>query len=148
MFKRMMLAVVALAALLAFAGCAMEPMKPAPDQSLYLHLGGDDAIDALVDDAVGNIAADTRINRRFDSAVIPELKSNLVELTCADTSGPCTYAGRNMSDAHAGMNIRDDEFDALVEDLVKSLDKFKVPDREKGELLAILGRLRNAIVGH
>ena len=46
------------------------------------------------------------------------------------------------------MNIRDDEFGALVEDLVKTLDKFKVPAREKGELLGILGPMKNAIVGH
>lgn len=45
-------------------------------------------------------------------------------------------------------NIRSEEFDALVEDLVKSLDKFKVPGREKGELLGVLGPMKRAIVGH
>jgi len=45
------------------------------------------------------------------------------------------------------MNITDAEFGALVGDLVKSLDKFKVPDKEKGELLAALGGMKNAIVG-
>ena len=53
-----------------------------------------------------------------------------------------------MADAHEGMYIRDEEFDALVQDLVMSLDKFKVPAREQGELLALLGQMRNAIVGH
>jgi hemoglobin len=62
--------------------------------------------------------------------------------------GPCTYAGSDMSAAHEGMRIRDDEFDALVEDLAKSLDKFKVAPRERGELLKVLGQMRNAIVGH
>lgn len=46
------------------------------------------------------------------------------------------------------MNIRSEEFDALVEDLVKSLDKFKVAAREKGELLGVLGPMKGAIVGH
>ncbi len=53
-----------------------------------------------------------------------------------------------MADSHEGMHIRDDEFDALVEDLLKSLSKFKVPEREQRESVAILARMRNAIVGH
>ncbi len=53
-----------------------------------------------------------------------------------------------MADAHEGMLIRDDEFDALVDDLVRALDKHRVPAREKNELLALLGRMRNAITDH
>ncbi len=148
MLKRALLVAASLAAFLAFAGCAMQPMTPMQDPSLYQRLGGKDAITAVVDDAIGNIAADTRINRRFGGTDSAHLKKNLVDQICAGTGGPCTYTGRNMSAAHEGLNIRDDEFDALVEDLVKALDKFKVPAREKGDLLAILGRMKNAIVGH
>jgi len=52
-----------------------------------------------------------------------------------------------MRTAHKGMGITDADFNALVEDLVKSLDKFKVPEKEKGELLATLGSLKPQIVG-
>ena len=52
-----------------------------------------------------------------------------------------------MKTAHAGMGVTNADLDALVGDLVKSLDKFKVPDKEKGELLGILGPLRPSIVG-
>ena len=98
--------------------------------SLYDRLGGRPAITAVVDDFVGNVAADTRINQRFASTNIPRLKRLLVEQICAGTGGPCTYTGRDMKTAHAGMNLRDAEFGALVEDLVKTLDKFKVPEKE------------------
>ena len=134
-----------LIASLVVGACAMAP-RPAP--SLYQRLGGHDAITAVVDDATANIAADPRINQRFSSAAIPSLKDKLVALLCARTGGPCTYTGLDMSSAHEDMNIRDDEFDALVDDLVKSLGKFKVPAREQGELLVMLGQMRNAIVGH
>ena len=146
MTPRPVLAAV-LAASLTLAACAMQP-KPTPDQTLYERLGGRGAIEAVVDDGIGNIAADSRINRRFANANIPHLKKGLVDLICNRAGGPCTYTGRGMADVHEGMNIRDDEFDALVEDLVKSLDKFKVPQREKGELLGALGKMKNAIVGH
>jgi hemoglobin len=131
-------------ALLAFGGCATPPPQP----SLYQRLGGLPAIDAVVGDAIGNIAADYRINLRFTLAGLPQVKKNLAELVCERTGGPCVYKGADMSAAHEGMRIRDDEFDALVEDLVKSLDKFKVPPREKAELAAILAGMKNAIVGH
>ena len=128
----------------ALSGCATPPREP----SLYQRIGGLPAIDAVVGDAIGNIAADYRINLRFTLAGLPQVKKNLVELVCERTGGPCVYKGADMSAAHEGMMIRDDEFDALVEDLVKSLDKFKVPPREKAELAAILAKMRNAIVGH
>jgi len=132
----------------AAGGCAMQAAAPAPQASLYDRLGGAPAISALVDDGLANIAADSRINRRFASTSIERLHRNMVELVCARTGGPCVYSGRNMADAHEGMYITDAEFDALVQDLVRSFDKFKVPVREQGELLAALGRMRNAVVGH
>jgi len=124
-----------------------DAMMPMQQKSLYDRLGGKDAIVAVVDDFVGNVAADNRINRYFAKTDIPRLKRNLVDQICAGTGGPCTYTGRDMKTAHAGMGVTDADFDALVGDLVKSLDKFKVPDKEKGELLGILGPMRPSIVG-
>jgi hemoglobin len=51
-----------------------------------------------------------------------------------------------MKTAHAGMGITDADFNALVEDLVATLDKFKVPEKEKGELLGLLGPMKKDIV--
>jgi hemoglobin len=130
-----------------FVGCTMQPAPPR-DQSLYQRLGGNDAITAVVNDAIVNISADARINQRFAHVGGPKLTSNLVELICERTGGPCTYRGRNMADAHEGMNIRDDEFDALVDDLAKALNKFRVPARERAEVMVILAQMKNAIVGH
>ena len=146
MLKRSMLATAALAAALSFAGCAMTPMQDA-NPTLYKRLGGKEAITAVVDDFVGNVAGDARINRRFAKTDIPHLKSSLVDQICAGTGGPCTYTGGDMKSVHRGMRIREEEWNALVEDLVKSLDKFKVPAREKGELLGVLGPMKPDIVG-
>ena len=142
--KRLNLAAAALAAALSLGACATGSMQ---SQTLYQRLGGKDAIVAVVDDFIGNVAADARINRRFGGTNIPRLKQLLVEQICAGTGGPCTYTGRDMKSSHTGMNITDAEFGALVEDLVKSLDKFKVPAKEKSELLGILGPMKTDIVG-
>ncbi len=137
------LAVVALAA----TGCASMDSGGMAQKPLYDRLGGRPAIQAVVDDFIGNVAGDARINRRFANADIPRLKTKLVEQICEASGGPCKYTGANMVDAHRGMNINDAEFTALVEDLIKSLDKFKVPAQEKNELLTALGGLKPQIVG-
>jgi hemoglobin len=136
---------VAVAVSAALYGCAGMQMQQ-PDASLYERLGGKPAITAVVDDFVGNVAADSRINGFFARTDIPRLKTQLVAQICAGSGGPCNYTGRDMKSAHAGMGVSEAHFNALVEDLVKTLDKFKVPDREKNELLALLGPMKADIV--
>ena len=115
-------------------------------KSLYDRLGGKTAIVAVVDDFVGNVAKDKRINGFFAKADIPHLKSALVDQICAGTGGPCTYGGKDMKSAHSGMGIRTKDFNALVQDLGKTLNKFKVPKKEQGELVAILAPMKADIV--
>ena len=129
------------------AGCVSMDGRAAASKSLYDRLGGKSAITAVVDDFVGNVAADSRINLRFQGANIPRLKAMLVDQICQASGGPCIYTGKSMLEAHRGMRIEDAEFTALVEDLVKSLDTFKVPAREKTELLTALGGMKGEIVG-
>ena len=51
-----------------------------------------------------------------------------------------------MAETHDGMGVTAGEFDALVGDLVATLDHFAVPAAEQQELLGILGPLRGDIV--
>lgn len=118
----------------------------APKKSLYDRLGGKGAIEAVIDDFLGRVAADERINSGFAVGHVPRLRQRLVELVCAASGGPCVYSGRDMTTAHAGMKITNAQFDALVGHLVGSLDKFKVPDAEKNDLLGLLGPMRSQIV--
>ena len=116
------------------------------DKSLYDRLGGKDAITAVVDDFVANVVADARINKFFANADAAHLKAMLVDQICEASGGPCKYTGKSMKESHTGMGVKDEHFNALVEDLVKSLDKFKVPEKEKGELLGALGGMKGDIV--
>jgi hemoglobin len=114
--------------------------------SLYERLGGKDAITAVVDAFVARCAADGRINGKFARTDIPRLKANLVDQVCAAAGGPCTYTGRDMRTTHDGMSVTAGEFDALVGDLIATLDRFGVPEAEKAELLGALAPMRSEIV--
>ena len=54
--------------------------------------------------------------------------------------------GRSVPGRREPSEMTHEEFNALVEDLVATLDKFKVPEKEKGELLSVLGPMRKDIV--
>jgi hemoglobin len=118
----------------------------AASRSLYDRLGGKSAITAVVDTFVARVAADARINKKFARSNITRVKTMLVDQICAQTGGPCTYTGRPMREAHRNMGVTDGEFDALVEDLVATLNQFNVPKREQDELLAALGTMKPDIV--
>jgi len=120
-------------------------------KSLYDRLGGKTAIVAVVDEFVANCAADARINKFFaataaDKNRLATFKNNLVDQICEAAGGPCKYQGKDMKSAHAGLGISNADFNALVEDLTKALDKFKVGKTEQDQLLGVLGPMRPQIV--
>ncbi len=115
------------------AAGAVAPPAAGDTKSLFDRLGGQDAINAVVEDFVGNVAADARINAFFANADIPHLKQELKDMICSASGGPCKYTGKDMKTAHAGMGIKSTDFDALVDDLKKSLDKFKVGAKDQDQ---------------
>lgn len=149
---------VAFTAIATIAACAPREEKTADTaaaaeapRTLYDRLGGTTSIAGVVDGFVANVAADTRINKFFtrvanDTAAMREFKQKLVDQICQGSGGPCTYTGKDMKTAHAGMGLSNADFDALVENLVKALDTAGVPQKEKDDLLAILGPMRTDIV--
>lgn len=127
---------------------AADDVKPS---SLYERLGGKPAIQAVVDDFVTRILADQRVNRWFAHAASdPEhaqtYKAKLADFICQGTGGPCKYTGADMLSAHQGRGVTEDAFNAVVSDLVATLEKFHVPEKEKAQLLEILGPMKSAIV--
>lgn len=119
--------------------------------TLYDRLGGRDAIVAVVDSFVARVAADSRINGFFtatasDPARMASFKSKLVDQICQASGGPCTYTGKDMKTAHAGMKITGEHFDALVEDLVATLSAFNVAQADQDALLGVLAPMKPDIV--
>jgi len=115
-------------------------------KSLFERLGGKGAITAVVEDFRDRCGGDSRINAKFARTDMARLTSMLIDQVSEATGGPAKYAARDMKTAHADMRVTTGEFNALVEDLVATLNKFGVGKPEQDELLAILGPLRSDIV--
>lgn len=122
----------------------------AQEASLYKRLGGYDAIAAVTDDFLGRLAADPQTKRFFaghSTDSLKQIRQHIVDFLCQATGGPCAYHGRDMKTAHAGLGITEEDWNATVKDLTATLDKFKVPDKERGEVLGAVSQLKSDIVG-
>lgn len=116
--------------------------------SLYKRLGGYDAIAAVTDGFVPKLVKDPMLAKYFvhSEDTLKHIRQMAVDLLCAVTGGPCVYVGRDMKTAHKGLGISAAEWDATVKHLATTLDEFKVPMKEKNELLALAATLKADIV--
>jgi hemoglobin len=132
---------------LLFAACASNAAAQTP--TLYKRLGGYDAIAAVSDEFIARLAGDKQLSRflvGLSADSQKRLRQLVVDQLCAATGGPCIYIGRDMKTTHGGLNITESDWDITVKHLIASLDKFKVPEKEKNEFLALASSLKPDIV--
>src|SRR5262245_54020754 len=130
----------------------MSKSEPATQPTLYERLGGVYAIAVVVDDFIDRIMADPRLNANpaVDAAhhrVPPAgFKYLVTEMVCWAAGGPQKYTGKSMADSHSHLKITGEEWEAFMDDLQQTLDKFAVPAKEQAELKAIVNSTRSDIV--
>lgn len=119
------------------------------EKTLYERVGGYNALAAVVDDFIVRLVSDKQFEKFFigqsnDSK--KRIRQHILDQFCAATGGPCVYTGREMKTSHGGLGITNAEREAAAKHLVASLDKFKVPEKEKGEILSFVTSLKKDIV--
>lgn len=128
---------------------AVPPPADTSAWPLYKRLGGYDALAAAVDDFLPRLVGDPELARFFggvSTASKQRIRQQVVDQLCAATGGPCVYSGRDMKTAHAGLGISSRDWDRAVEHLVATLEKLRVPTKEKNDVLAAIGSLKPQIV--
>jgi hemoglobin len=127
------------------------PVQP-PQPSLYERLGGIYSIAVVIDDFIDRVMADGRLNanpavNEAHHRVPPAgFKYLVTEMVGWATGGPQKYTGRSMPDSHRHLNITPKEWEAFMDDLQQTLDKFRVPATEQAELKAIVSSTYGDIV--
>jgi hemoglobin len=117
------------------------------DETLYDDLGGQPTIDRIADEFIMEIAYDDRVFPRFADSNVQRFREKIIEHFCMIANGPCVYTGDSMERTHAGMNISEAEFNAVVEDLIAAMDTVGVDIGTQNRLLARLATLRPQIAG-
>lgn len=145
-FQRALVLGLAFSVLLTIAGSL--PVR-AQEKTLYERIGGYNALAAVVDDFIVRLVTDKQFEKFFaghstDSK--KRIRQHILDQFCVATGGPCVYTGREMMASHAGLGISETDWNAAAKHLAASLDKFKVPEKEKGEVLAFVTSLKKEIV--
>lgn len=143
--RKLMLGIVSFVALFFFAASSVT--LSAETKSLYDKIGGTEGITTVVEVFLENVGADDRINSRFANTDLDNLKMLLIEQVCEATGGPCTYSGKTMLDAHRGMDITEEEFGALAEQMSKAMLSSGVGQEEHDTIMGVLGGMHDDIVG-
>ena len=119
------------------------------NKTLYERLGGYDAICAVSEDLLPRLMSDSRLKRFWDHRGEDGLKREkqlLVDFLCSSAGGPMYYTGRDMKVSHTGMKINEADWKAFMGHVNATLDAFKVPPTERGEVVAFIQSLKRDIV--
>jgi hemoglobin len=132
--------------------CSVPATAQDREKTLYDRLGGVYAIATVVDDFIERLLvndvlnANPRIKEARDRVPKAGLKFHVTAIVCQVSGGPKVYTGRSMKESHQHLQISEAEWQAMAREFKKSLDKFKVPDREQQELFAIVESTKKDIV--
>jgi len=116
------------------------------NESLYERLGGTEGITKIANDLVDIHLANPDISTRFASSDPDNLKRGAATFFISGTGGPQVYEGKNMLEAHRGLNISEREFLSTIDDVLKTLKKNKVSQREQEEVLFAVYSMKPDIV--
>ena len=114
------------------------------ERSLYERLGGVDAIAAVVDRFSDAIITNPKLNvnpalkawNETEAPLrLPGLKVMRTLWIAAVAGGPFDYTGVPLGDAHQDFHLTSEEFTEVGAEIVRALDSFQVPEREKQELV-------------
>jgi hemoglobin len=119
------------------------------EKTLYARLGGYDAIAAVVDEFLQTLSSDPQM-ARFPAGMNLERRKRNRQLTldylCAATGGPAFYLGQDMKTAHEGLGISAGDWQIAMDHVQRAMTKFKLPERESRELMAIFSGLADQII--
>lgn len=118
-----------------------------PEQTLYERLGGEESIEAVVDRFYGYVMDDDLVNGYFEEVDMQKQVAHQTQFISSVTGGPVEYTGAEMREAHEGMGITEEEFDAIATHLDTALKEFDVPDGDREAVMDEIASYEEAIVG-
>jgi len=120
--------------------------KPEKIMSVYEKIGGAAAVEAAVDIFYRKVLVDDRISHFFDSVDMDaQIAKQKAFLTMA-FGGPNSYSGKDMRAAHKHMNLTEEHFTAVAENLIATLKELSVPEDAINEIVAIAVSVKDDVL--
>lgn len=116
------------------------------EPTLYERLGGEENIRKIATTLFDTHGKNKIINARYVNSDRDKVIQLVFEFLCSATGGPQEYTGRDMLTTHRGMNISEEEFMAVLDDILIALQTHGIGQREQEELLLANYNLRRDIV--
>jgi len=115
-------------------------------ETLFDRLGGEDGIKQIASDLIDIHLANPAISKRYADSDVAAVKNGAATFFITGTGGPSVYKGKDMVGTHRGMNISNDEFVAVLDDVIAALQKNNMPQRVQEEVLYIFFSMKNEVV--
>lgn len=114
---------------------------------VYERIGYQSGVETVVDYFLANVAGDARVNARFADTDMAKLRGHLIDQVCEATDGPCTYTGKSMREAHAGMGITEAEFAIIAGHFAAAMEQAGVRASDHATIMSVLSAMQEDIVG-
>lgn len=119
--------------------------------TLFERLGGDAAINAVVDEFYGRVLCDNNLKKFFSHIDITNQATHQKNFLKSLTSGT-EYKGRGLYLAHSDLidylGLNQEHFNAVIGHLVNTLIHFDVPNELIGEVAGVVPSLRQGVFGY
>jgi hemoglobin len=107
------------------------------EMSIYEEIGGAAAVDAAVDIFYRKVLADDRISEFFDTVDMEGQHAKQKAFLTMAFGGPNEYTGKDMREGHKHMNLTEEHFTAVAENLVATLQELNVPQGHIDSIVAV-----------
>ena len=123
-----------------------------PPQTLYSKIGGYEKMQKIVSDFVNTVVENPALQEHFynmksNPGSKEHFKFMLTEQFSALAGGPVRYSGMDMKSAHKGMDITDEQYNAMIQDLVSTLNKYSIAKEEHQQFINTINDMRTDVVG-
>jgi hemoglobin len=117
-----------------------------PATTLYEQLGGQPAIEQIVDNFYKRVLADETVRHFFAQTDMEKQRRHQAAFISYALGGPNQYTGRSMEKAHAGLNLQPEHFDAIVKDLSAALASHNVSQEDINQVISRIATLKEAVL--
>lgn len=130
----------------ALEACKVKWMK-AREESLYHKLGGKAAIDAAVEAFYVKVLADNRVKDFFSDVNMAKQRRKQKEFLSFAFGGPLPWTGKDMRKAHEGLELTEEHFNAIAENLVNTLKDLKIDQALIDQVVAVALTTKDDVLG-